>query len=473
MLRARVSSRHQGQGRDERETAEDRTRRPAEEPRHALLVLFGRVAGERRSIALGLEPLRLGREVEDARHVQLDDPLVSRRHAELHWSEVHGRYWVRDLGSRNGVFVNGVRIGREILARGDLVRIGDTVFQLAVVEPEAPEPTTEVMIEAMIRPPFVGRSRSLRRSLELAARVAALDTPVLILGPTGTGKDLIAAAIHRASHRTGPLVPVNCAALPGNLVESELFGHERGAFSGADASRAGLFRTAHAGTLFLDEVGELAPEIQAKLLRVLESRSIRPVGAVAEAPINVRVLAATNRDLVGEVAHGRFRADLYARLSESVVRLDPLRDRPEDLEPLWQHFVAQLGQGASLALGGAVFEAMALHAWPFNVRELRQLVRSALLARPGGGQLAIEDLPAAMQPPRDRPAPARAAESASAPPLLAAGEVPSARQLRQLVEEFHGNIKDVAAFLGKDRKQIYRWLRRDHIDPDAYRRGNG
>ncbi|HEY0483387.1 MAG TPA: sigma 54-interacting transcriptional regulator [Kofleriaceae bacterium] len=446
------------------------------------MVLFGRVHGGRAGFALGPEPVQLGRDVGDERHIQLDDPLVSRRHAEIHWSEIHGRYWVRDLGSRNGVYLHGVRIAREVIACDDLLRIGDTVFRFTALEPGAPEPGAP---EPALEPPFIGRSRSLRRSLELAARIAPSDTPVLILGPTGTGKDLLAAAIHRASRRSGALVPVNCAALPSNLVESELFGHERGAFSGADSSRAGLFRAAQAGTLFLDEIGELAPEIQAKLLRVLEARSIRPIGAVTEALIDVRVVAATNRDLGHEVAHGRFRADLYARLTESVVQLDPLRDRPEDLAPLWDHFVAQLGPRVRLELSGAAFEAMALHSWPFNVRELRQLVRAALLTRPDGGQLGVDDLPPAMQRPRqarpgaktDAKADAKADARADGPPtpplLLAGGEVPSPRQLRQLVEEFHGNVKDIAAFLGKDRKQIYRWLRRDRIDPDAYRRGSG
>jgi DNA-binding NtrC family response regulator len=462
MLQARVSSRRRRQGSEERETAEDRARSSADPPRRALVVLFGRVRGEAVRFALGPAPLQLGREVDDG-HVELDDPLASRRHAELHWSEIDQRHWIRDVGSRNGVFVNGARTAREIVGPGDVIRVGDTVFRITAdaAEPEPPP----------LPSPFVGASRSLRRSLALACRLAALDTPVLILGATGTGKDLIAGAIHRASRRGGALVPVNCAALPASLAESELFGYERGAFSGADASRAGLFRAAQDGTLFLDEIGELALEVQAKLLRALETRSIRPIGATAEAHVRVRVVAATNRDLAADVDCGRFRADVFARLSESVVRLDPLRDRPEDLAPLWHHFAAQLGEGTRLDLSGAAFEALALHGWPFNVRELRQVVRGALLARPGGGTMTFDDLPAELRrAPSGRPP---AAPSEPRLPVRLAGEMPSARQLRQLVEEFHGNIKDVAAFLGKDRKQIYRWLRRDHIDPNAYRRGNG
>jgi DNA-binding NtrC family response regulator len=409
--------------------------------------------------------VQLGREVDPERHIQLDDSRASRVHAEILWSELHRAFWIRDLASRNGVHVNGVKVAREILKDGDVLRIGETIFRLA---PTGPGPIdTAVALD----PPFVGASQSLRGSVERAVQVASIQAPVLILGPTGAGKELIAETIHRASGRTGPLMPINCAALPSHLVESELFGHEKGAFSGADAARPGLFRAAHEGTVFLDEVGELAGEIQAKLLRVLDARSIRPVGALAETPVNVRVVAATNRDLAGEVAARTFRGDLYARLAEVVVRLDPLCERPEDLLPLWQHFAAQLGHGAELALSGAAFEAMALHAWPFNVRELRQLVRHALLLKPTGGTLTVDDLPEAFRQRRPEQHAAAAQVDARVAVLLSSGEIPSARQLRQLIEEFRGSVKEVAAFLGKDRKQIYRWLQRHRIDPDAYRRG--
>jgi transcriptional regulator with PAS, ATPase and Fis domain len=350
-----------------------------------------------------------------------------------------------------------------VLKPGDVLRVGDTVFRFVLL------PTDGLAgPSAAISLPLIGRSRSLRVTLDAAARFAPSDAPVLILGETGSGKELVARSIHGASGRTGPLVPINCAALPSHLVESELFGHEKGAFSGADTARPGLFRAARAGTLFLDEVGELPVDIQAKLLRALETRSVRPVGAAAETPVDVRVVAATNRDLASGVRDGAFRSDLFARLAELVVTVGPLRDRPEDIEPLWRHFVDELGQGATIEPSGVAFEAMALHAWPFNVRELRQLARSALLLKPTGGTLALEDLPLAMRPPR--PDPPRQAELTPAPTaLFAPGEVPTKQQLRQLVEEFHGSVKDIASFLGKDRKQIYRWLQRDSIDPDAYR----
>jgi len=442
-------------------TVEDCGPSLAEEPHHALLLLYGRADVSRRIIALGTESLHIGRAVDGEHRLRLPDPRASRRHAEIHWSEVHRRHRVRDLGSRNGVILNGTRVTREFLSPGDVLRIGNAVFRIAAAPPDAPQVDT-------IEPPFVGESQSLRLTIDRALRVAASDVPVLILGPTGTGKELLAEAIHRASGRTGPLTAVNCAALPTDLVESELFGHEKGAFSGADSARRGLFRAAQAGTLFLDEVGELPVDIQAKLLRALDTRSIRPVGAVAEAPVDVRVVAATNRDLTAEVNGRGFRADLYARLAESVVQVDPLRERPEDLEPLWRHFVAEFGDGVTVELSAAAFEAMALHSWPYNVRELRQLVRTALLLKPDGGELAVEDLPAAMRPAGPDTA-ARGSACSPAARQLVPGETPNRRQLRQLVEEFQGNVKKLAAFLGKDRKQVYRWLQREKIDPDAYR----
>jgi DNA-binding NtrC family response regulator len=440
-----------------------RQRERDDETRYALVVLLGEADGDRRRFELATDPMRIGREV--ANHVRLSDPLVSRQHAEIHWSEIHRRHWIRDLGSRNGVHVNGTKLARGLLTAGDILRIGDAIMRFTALESGVP-------CEPPVEPLVVGTSRSLCNSFATAARVANSNVPVLILGPTGTGKELVAKTVHRVSGRTGPLVAVNCATLPTNLVESELFGYERGAFSGAESARPGLFRAAHSGTLFLDEVGELPLEMQAKLLRAIDARAIRPVGGLTETSVDVRVVAATNRDLFNETrSGGGFRSDLYARLVESVVELAPLRDRPEDLMPLWRHFVSALGQSVPIEPDANAFEAMALYAWPFNVRELRQLVRSALLRKPHGGKLAVAELPAKMRPARQDAAPEQAP---SAPPpvlLLAPGEVPSKSQLRRLVEEFRGNVKNIANFLSRDRKQIYRWLERNQIDPDVYRQG--
>jgi DNA-binding NtrC family response regulator len=448
-------------------TDQDCGSRRTEDPRRVLLLLFGRVHGSCRCFEVGTDTVYLGREATGPHHVRLDDSRVSRRHAEINWSDVRGRHWICDRESSNGVYVNGAKVSKDILEPGDIVRIGSSVFRYLSAPVNAPP-------LRRIEPPFIGSSRSLSLTLEQAARVATTDAPVLILGPTGTGKELVAQLVHRTSGRTGPIVGVNCAALSSHLVESELFGHEKGAYSGADSARSGLFRAAHGGTLFLDEVGELPAEIQAKLLRALDTSSIRPIGAAAEVRVDVRIVAATNRELPDECGRDRFRADLFARLGELVVRLDPLRDRPEDLEPLWRHFMSTLGNGVVVEPSGAAFEAMARHTWPRNVRELRQLVRQALLLKPEGGELGIDDLPLEIQPPRSRAPSGPEAPTWTDPTLptaLVDGDMPDARQLRQLVEQHDGNVTEVAAFLGKDRKQIYRWLQRHHIDPDAYRNG--
>jgi transcriptional regulator of acetoin/glycerol metabolism len=438
----------------QRETDEDRGERSLGPSSCTLVLLHGQVRGGCRRFTVGTQPVQLGREPAGEHSIELDDSRASRRHAEIEWSEIERAHWIRDVGSRNGVYLSGAQVARELLRVGDILRIGKTVFWVTALGSRDPDIVP-------LPPPFVGASESLRRSVNTALRVSESATPVLILGPTGTGKELVAEAIHQASRRPGPLVPVNCAALRNDALGGDGPAHDLG-------SCAGLLRAAQAGTLLLDEVAELALDIQAKLLRVFDASLLRAPGAMAETHVDVRVIASSNRDLAAEVVAGRFRGDLYARLSESVVRLDPLCDRPEDLMPLWRHFVAEIGRGATLELSGAALEAMAVYAWPFNVRELRQLARGALLVKAPGTELSVDDLPAAMRVTQRTRSP-RLSELVATPSAIDRGKVPGARQLHQLLEEFHGNVKDVAAFLGKDRKQVYRWLRRDQIDPGVYR----
>ncbi len=441
----------------DRETVEVVERAPAPDAARNLVVLFGPGGEPGAAFSVGREALAIGRADAGMSPIALADDRVSRRHAEIFWSELQSCHWVRDMESRNGTFLNGRRIAREPLAPRDVIRVGDTVLLFTAMAP------AKAAISGA--PGLVGRSRSLLDTVEHALRVAPGTAPVLILGETGTGKELLAELVHRHSGRAGPLIPLNCAALPRELAESELFGHRKGAFSGATADRAGLFSAAAGGTLFLDEIGELGADLQAKLLRALDRGSIRPVGAAEEIDVDVRVVAATNRDLAAEVERGGFRGDLFARVAESVVTIAPLRERIEDIEPLWRHFERQLGARQPVQLGGAAAEALALHAWPYNARELRQVVRGALLARPDGGTLALEDLPAAL-----RPAPRSDASDVTQPPHVPDPQrPPDAAQLRQLMEEYRGSVKDVADFLGKDRKQVYRWLERHHIDPASYR----
>ena len=234
---------------------------------------------------------------------------------------------------------------------------------------------------------IVGASPSLRRVLEQVSLVAATDSSVLVYGETGTGKELIARAIHaRSGRKDRPLVKVNCAALPAGLVESELFGHEKGAFTGATERRIGRFELAHGGTIFLDEVGELSPEVQVKLLRVLQERELERVGGSRTVKVDVRVIAATNRDLPGAVGSGAFRQDLYYRLNVFPVTVPPLRERPEDIPLLVHYFVARyvakIGRRIS-RVPKETMERLATYAWPGNVRELENVVERAVILSPG------------------------------------------------------------------------------------------
>ncbi|MCR9159492.1 MAG: sigma-54 dependent transcriptional regulator [Nannocystaceae bacterium] len=249
-------------------------------------------------------------------------------------------------------------------------------------------------------PRFVTASDRMERVLATAQRVARADSPVLILGETGVGKERIAEVIHRASPRAeGPFVPVNCAAIPAELFESELFGHERGAFTGAQRSRRGLFELAHEGTLFLDEVGEVPEVMQSKLLRALQDHCVRPLGASKSIELDVRVVAATNRDLLQEMEVGRFRRDLYYRLCVVELEIPPLRDRREDVEGLVpvlvDHFAARLGRGG-MTVAPRAMEAIMGYAWPGNVRELANVLERAVLLS-NGASIELGDLPPILQ----------------------------------------------------------------------------
>jgi DNA-binding NtrC family response regulator len=259
-------------------------------------------------------------------------------------------------------------------------------------------------------PRFVTSSDAMDEVLSKAQRVARSDSPVLLLGETGVGKERVAEVIHRASPRSdGPFVPVNCAAIPADLFESELFGHERGAFTGAQRARRGLFELAHEGTLFLDEVGEVPPAMQSKLLRALQDHAVRPLGGSRSIELDVRVVAATNRDLVQEMEAGRFRRDLYYRLCVVELSIPPLRQRRDDIEGLvpvlLDHFCARLGR-SSMVVSERALDAMLRYDWPGNVRELANVLeRTVLLAN--GTSIEVADLPPVLQ----------AHDALSAPPL--------------------------------------------------------
>jgi DNA-binding NtrC family response regulator len=305
--------------------------------------------------------------------VRLEDGAVSARHCSVH-HEGHALA-LRDLGSRNGVWIGGARVAEASVGAFGSFVVGRTTVH---VEPVARSGTPD---EAPPLPALVGRSRPMRRLAASVRKVAPLRLPVLLRGESGTGKDLVARAIHDESRRAnGPFVVINAATVSRELAESELFGHQRGAFTGAVRDRRGAFREAHKGTLFLDEIAALPLEVQAKLLRVVEEGRVRPLGGEASTDIDVRLVAATCEPLEAMVARGEFRADLYERLAVCVVPVPPLRDRPEDLPALAQHLLAtsEIGERELSAGAEAVLRA---HRFPGNVRELRNvLVQAAVRA---------------------------------------------------------------------------------------------
>jgi transcriptional regulator with PAS, ATPase and Fis domain len=305
-------------------------------------------------------------------HLVLADPTVSRAHCELRLKAES--VVVKDCGSTNGTYVEGVLLREGEVKPGTSVRVGNSVFRI-----ESAGLSTLVPVSAQRSfGELLGESLEMRRVYAVLERLASTHATVLIEGETGTGKDVAARSLHAASPRKdGPFVPVDCGAIPESLLESELFGHVRGAFSGAHADRLGVFEEAHGGTLFLDEVGELPLSAQAKLLRAIETRSIRRVGANLERPIDVRIVAATNRSLAAAANAGTFREDLYYRLAVIELRLPPLRARSEDIPLLAAHFFERLA-GPGRTLPPALLELLVTRAFPGNVRELRNFIERSV-----------------------------------------------------------------------------------------------
>jgi DNA-binding NtrC family response regulator len=301
-------------------------------------------------------------------NLQLRDGAVSRRHLSLEIEE--GRLRIRDQGSTNGTRLDAVEITDAFAHGGEWLRIGATVMRVERVEANAPaEPRTAPSAFARV----IGASAAMRRLYPLCDRLAKSDVPVVIEGETGTGKEALAEALHEAGPRAkGPFVVFDCTAVPASLVESELFGHERGAFTGATSSRKGMFELAEGGTLLIDEIGDLDLSLQPKLLRAVERSEIRRVGGTKPIKCDVRILAATRRDLEQEVQEGRFRDDLFHRLVVARVELPPLRKRAGDVEILARHFWKTLGGDGDPP--PRVLDAWSHHPWPGNVRELRNAV---------------------------------------------------------------------------------------------------
>jgi len=332
----------------------------------AFVVVAGPDAGLR-YVLDGSQPQRILVGHGPACELRLSDREVSRRHASLEL--VAGGVRVVDLESKNGTFVQGVRVRDAELAGGETLRVGSTEMRVELAGAARTKQSADVAFGRV-----VGASLEMRRIYPLCAKIAAANVTVLVEGETGTGKEVLAEAIHEMGPRAnGPFVVFDCTAVPPSLIESELFGHEKGAFTGATATRRGVFEQANGGTLLVDEIGDLDPALQPKLLRVLERSEVRRVGGGDPIRVDVRVIAATRRDLDREVAAGRFRDDLFHRIAVARVELPPLRARKGDVSVLARHFAKSLG-ASEASLPASLLARWDDYAWPGNVRELRNAV---------------------------------------------------------------------------------------------------
>jgi len=403
--------------------------------------------------------------------VQLSDSKVSGLHCEIRLDD--RGYRLRDLDSTNGTYVSSLRINDVYIVAGSQIALGGTRLKF--------DPLGEsVEIELADTDRYgsmIGRSVKMRELFARLEKLARTDTTVLVTGETGAGKELVAEALHDNSPREkGPFVVLDCGSIPPNLIESELFGHERGAFTGATGSYAGAFERANGGTVFLDEIGELPLNMQPKLLRVLERKEVRRVGGAKTIEVDVRIVAATNRDLGVEVNRGRFREDLYYRLAVARVHVPPLRDRKDDLPLLIDHILATTPGGESAQIAQETIDLMMKHDWPGNVRELRNVIeRAVLLAESPENEDSLRRAPAPV--PRSEPSvtvtPSQTATSTDAqmtvpvdvtiPFKMAKQNVISEferRYISRLLAQHDGNISAAARAAGIDRMSIHKMLHR-------------
>ncbi len=491
----------------------------------ASLIAGAAVAGA--APAAAVTQITLGR--EPPADFIIAQPAVSRQHARLRWD---GQAFVlADLGGRNGTLVNGAFIRECALRHGDEVRVGDCFLKFVAREAAYYQcyriDGAVLSRQAPAAPQGIVGGWQLARIGADLERVAKSGISIILRGDSGTGKEVFARYVHAASGRAGAFSALNCAAIPPQLLESELFGYRRGAFSGADRDHVGLVRAAHRGTLFLDEVGDMPLEAQAKLLRVLQTKEVLPLGATAPEQVDVRVVCATHRDLSGMQQDGSFRVDLYARLNEYSATLPPLRERKEDVYGLCVEFL-RLHKRPDLALSVPYLTGVLDYDFPYNVRELEALIKRGIAlvqgpaleaahlseeiqARmasygrradprdPAGervsqlpgqapferisqlpGQAPLERISHVPAVPLPNPPPGRARDApleelppqsvtAAAALPRAAHFVPPENELRGLLAVHRGNVAAVGRHYGKERMQVHRWMKKYHINPDDYR----
>jgi transcriptional regulator with GAF, ATPase, and Fis domain len=414
-------------------------------------------------VSIGRGDAQAERTVADGRQrllLRFPDSRLSGEHAVLR--RHHERFELTDLGSKNGSFVNGAPQRSVLLSDSDLIQVGSTFLTFRRLQ-AAPAYVTDLRSDQQTTRPngLATVMPQLSEHFDRVAQVAAADLPLMIIGETGTGKELMARAAHTLSKRKGPFVPVNCGALASSLLESELFGHKRGAFSGANEDRPGLLRASDGGTLFLDEVAELSLAAQTALLRALQEHEVLPVGAVRAVPVELRVVCATHRDLAEAVESGRFRADLLARLGGFVLRLPPLRERREDLglivSTLFQQLAAKRCDQLRFAAGAA--RQLLTDAWPMNVRALEKCLAAALLVSEGTIETAHLALSSLITDPSER-AKHQPDRAVALRTPLSDDDLERRDQLARLLQEHEGNISAIAREMGKERVQVRRWLRR-------------
>ena len=398
--------------------------------------------------------------------VRIPDPLMSSTHARI--VREPGGFSIEDSGSKNGSFADGARVTKQRVAAGALLDLGTTLFTVQHDLPTPPLSRASVDAAALA-------GRELGMTTLLPAYAVALDKLgdiartglfVLLLGETGTGKELLARGVHGRSARTGAFVPVNCGAIPENLVEGQLFGHVRGAFSGAARDEPGFVRASDRGTLLLDEIGDLPKSSQAALLRVLQEHEVTAVGATRAQKVDLRVIAATHRPIASLATGAGFRSDLFARLAGYTHELLPLRERMEDLGLLVAAILPRVAPegAATLTLELDLARALFHHDWPLNVRELHNALAASVVFATDG-VLTLAHAPEALRratPPEEAPSAALAA--------LTPEQEAQKEELAAVLGAHAGNVSEAARVMKCSRMQVHRWMRRFGLDPAAYRR---